>query len=56
MYYKHPHENFFQKSLRTVEGGLKIYGTARGVYEAGTAIASGLRTAYQVAGPALALL
>ena len=59
MYYKHPHENFFQKSLRTVEGGLKIYGTARGVYEAGTAIASGLRTAYQVAqaaGPALALM
>ena len=59
MYYKHPHENWFQKGIHAVEGGLKIYGTARGVYEAGTAIASGLRGVYQVAqaaSPALALL
>ena len=45
MLYKHPHENWFQKGIRGVEGGLKIYGTARGLYEAGSAIASGIRTA-----------
>ena len=45
-----------QKGVRAVEGGLRIYGTAQGVYQAGTAIASGLRSAYQVAGPMLALL
>ena len=56
MYYKHPHENWFQKGIRAVEGGLKVYGTARGVYEAGSAIASGVRSAYQIAGPALAML
>ncbi len=56
MYYKHPHENFFQKAIRTAEGGLKIYGTARGLYEAGSAIASGIGTGYQVAAPMMALL
>ena len=56
MYYKHPHENWFQKGIRAVEGGLKIYGTARGLYEAGSAIASGVRAGYQVAAPMIALL
>jgi len=56
MYYKHPHEHFFQKGIRVAEGGLKIYGTARGLYEAGSAIASGIRTGYQVAAPMMALL
>ena len=56
MYYKHPHENWFQKGIRAVEGGLKVYGTARGVYEAGSAIASGVRAGYQVAAPMMALL
>jgi len=45
-----------QKGIKAIEGGLKIFGTARGVYEAGSAIASGLRGAYQVASPMLALL
>ena len=45
-----------QKGIKAVEGGLKIYGTARGVYEAGSAIASGIRTGYQVAAPMMALL
>ena len=56
---KHPsqlHENWFQKGVRVVEGGLKIYGTARGVYEAGSAIASGIRSGYQIAAPILAMI
>ena len=56
MYYKHPHENWLQKGIRATEGALRIYGTAKGVYEAGSAIASGMRRAYQIAGPALAML
>ena len=56
MYYKHPQDNWFQKGIRATEGALKIYGTARGVYEAGSAIASGIRTGYQVAAPMMALL
>ena len=60
MYYKHPHENWFQKGVRAVEGavegGLKIYGTARGVYEAGSAIATGIRSGYQIAAPMLAMI
>ena len=56
MYHKHPPENWMQKGVRVVEGGLKIMGTAQGLYQAGTAVASGLRSAYQVAGPMMALL
>ncbi len=56
MYHKVPKQNWFDKGIKAVEGGLKIYGTARGVYEAGSAIATGLRGAYQVAAPMLALL
>ena len=56
MYNKHPHENWFNKGVKAVEGGLKIYGTARGVYEAGSAIASAARSGYQIASPMLALL
>ena len=56
MYYKHPHENWLQKGVRATEGALKIYGTARGVYEAGSALVSGLGAAYRVAAPALAML
>jgi hypothetical protein len=56
MYHKLPKESWFDKGLRAVEGGLKIYGTARGLYEAGSALATGLRSAYQVAGPMLAMI
>ncbi len=56
MYYKLPRESWMQKGIKAVEGGLKIDGTARGVYEAGSAIATGLRAGYQIASPMLALL
>ncbi len=56
MYHKLPKESWFNKGVKAVEGGLKIYGTARGLYEAGSAIATGLRGAYQVAGPMLAMI
>ena len=55
MYHKVPQESWFQKGIRAAEGGLKIYGTAHGLYEAGSALAAGLRSAYQVAGPVLAM-
>ena len=45
MYYKHPHENWFQKGLRYADQGLRVYGTAKGIYEVGSAIASGVRMA-----------
>ena len=35
MYKQIPHENWLQKGLRVAEGGLKIYGTAKGLYDAG---------------------
>ena len=56
MYKQIPHESWFQKGLRRAEGGLKIYGTAKGLYDAGSALATGIRSAYQVASPMLALL
>ena len=56
MYHKVPHETWLSKGYKAVDGALKIYGTARGLYEAGTAVASGLRSAYQVASPVLAML
>ena len=52
MYYKHPHETWFQKGLRVADQGLKIAGTMKGIYEIGSAISSGAR----VAAPMLALL
>ena len=56
MYNKLPKESWLNKGIKAVEGGLKIYGTARGLYEAGSALATGLRSAYQVAGPVLAMI
>ena len=56
MYKQIPHENWLQKGLRVAESGLKIYGTAKGLYDAGSALATGIRSAYQVASPMLALL
>ena len=35
--------------------GLKIYGTIKGIYDAGSALATGIRNAYQAASPMLAL-
>ena len=52
MYYKHPHENWFQKGLRYADQGLKVIRTAKGIYEVGSAIAAGVRAA----APMLALL
>ena len=56
MYHKLPQESWFQKGLRAADQGLKMYGTARGIWEAGSAIATGLRSAYQVASPVLAMI
>ena len=56
MIHKIPHESWLTKGARVAEQGLKIYGTARGIYEAGSAIASGVRSAYQIASPMLAML
>ena len=56
MYYKREPESWLHKGLRYADEGLRVFGTAKGLYEAGTAVASGLRSAYQVAGPALAML
>ena len=56
MYHKIPHESWLQKGVRVAEQGLKLYGTARGLYEAGSAAMTGVRSAYQLAGPALAML
>jgi len=52
MYYKHPHENWFQKGIRIADQGLKIVGTAKGIYEVGSAIPTGARAV----APMLALL
>ncbi len=56
MYHKVPQESWFKKGLRAADQGLKMYGTARGIWEAGSAIAGGLRSAYQVASPVLAMI
>ena len=56
MYHKVPKETWFDKGIKAVEGGLKIYGTVRGLNEAGSALATGLRSAYQVASPMLAMI
>ena len=56
MYHKVPPESWFQKGVRAAEQGLKIYGTARGLYEAGSTLAAGVRGAYQVAAPVLAMI
>ena len=52
MYYKVPKESWFQKGLRYADQGLKIIGTAKGIYEVGSAIATGARAV----APMLALL
>ena len=41
MYKKVPQESWFDKGLHRAQEGLKLYGTVRGLYEAGTAVASG---------------
>ena len=51
-----PQENWLQKGVRVAEQGLKIWGTAQGLYQAGSALATGVRSAYQVAAPLLAAL
>ena len=56
MYHKVPHESWLNKGIKAVEGGLRIFGTAKGLYDAGSALAAGIRGVYQVAGPALAML
>ena len=52
MYYKVPKESWFQKGLKVADQGIKIFGTAKGIYEVGSAIATGARAV----APMLALL
>ena len=56
MYHKLPKETFLQKGLRYADQGLKIYGTAKGLYEAGSALAGAVSSGYQMAAPMLALI
>ncbi len=63
MYKRTPHENFLQKGIKYAEQGLKVLGTAKGIYDVGSAIATGLRaaapaisTGIRAVAPALALL
>ena len=51
---KHPRQGFLSKALHISDQGLKVYGTARGVYSMATGVAQGLRSAYQVAAPMIA--
>ena len=44
MYHKLPKESWFQKGVKAVDQGLKIYGTAQGLYNIGSAIAAGVRS------------
>ena len=52
MYKRVPQESWFKKGLRYADEGIKIFGTAKGLWEVGSALASGVRAA----GPMLALL
>ncbi len=52
MYNKIPHETWFHKGARIVDQGLKIFGTAKGLYEVGSAIGTGARAL----GPMLAMI
>ena len=53
---KHPSQGFLSKVLNATDQGIKMYGTARGAYAVVTSIANAARSAYQIAGPALAML
>ena len=52
----HPVHKQIQNVFHTVEGGLKLYGTLRGAFEAGQAIYRGAQSMYQVAAPLAAAL
>ena len=52
MYHKVPKESWLQKGLKVADQGLKIFGRAKGIYEVGSAIATGARAV----APMLALL
>ena len=52
MYRKIPHENWLQKGVRYADQGLKLYGTAQGLYN----MYQGIRGAYTAVAPALAML
>ena len=52
----HPVHKQIQNVFHTVEGGLKLYGTLKGAYEAGQAIYRGGQALFEVAAPLAALL
>ena len=55
MYYKHPRENWLQKGMRIADQSLKVFGTAKGLYDAGRAVYGAGRAVAGLA-PALAML
>ncbi len=63
MYKRITHGKFLQKGIKYTEQGLKVLSTAKGLYEVGSAISTGLRaaapaisTGIRAVAPALALL
>ena len=56
MIQKRPYQCFLSKTLHYTDQALRVFGTAKGLYEAGAGIASGLRSAYQIAAPIAAIL
>ena len=56
MLQKHPRQGFLSKVLNATDQSLKMYGTVRGAYSMAASIANTARSAYQIAGPALAML
>ena len=52
----HPVHKQIQNAFHTIEGGLKLYSSIRGAFEAGQAIYRGAQSAYQIAAPLAAAL
>ena len=52
----HQVHKHLQNAFHIAEEGMKIYGTLRGLWEVGKGVATGVRTAYQIAAPMAAAL
>ena len=51
---KHPRQGFLSKALALTDQGLKVYGTAHGLYSMATGIAEGVASTYRLAAPMIA--
>ena len=52
----HPVQKHLQNIFQTAESGLKLYATAKGIWEMGSAAVSGARALYGVAAPIAAAM